>query len=66
LALRTKLLRRIVWTPLFDVRAWVNDFDQSLRLMWDQYLDELGSQTSNKQVSNKALHILTSRPRAIF
>ena len=35
--LRRKLVRRIIWAPLFDVRAWVNDWSTALLCIWELF-----------------------------
>ena len=35
--LRRKLVRRIIWAPLFDVRAWVNDWSTTLLCTWELF-----------------------------
>jgi len=65
--LRTKLVRRILWAPLFDVAAWVNDMEASLRLIWETYLAR-GEQGAGRSqgAGPRVLHIGAARPVAIF
>ena len=36
--LKKRLSRSVLRAPLFDVPAWVNDFDQMARMMWDNHV----------------------------
>uniref|UniRef100_A0A7S0NDZ6 protein O-GlcNAc transferase n=1 Tax=Hanusia phi TaxID=3032 RepID=A0A7S0NDZ6_9CRYP len=67
--LKTKLLRRIIWSPLFDVSAWVNDFDQMCRTLWDMYTMTRDESTDGaddqQQASWKAMNIFGARPRGL-
>ncbi|EKX54195.1 hypothetical protein GUITHDRAFT_84189 [Guillardia theta CCMP2712] len=67
--LKTKLLRRIIWSPLFDVSAWVNDFDQMCRALWDVYTmtkEEPTVGQDEHQAAWKAMHIVGARPRGVL
>ena len=64
--LRRKLVRRILWSPLYDVRAWVNDFDNALRLMWDQLVSMGDEQAPTWRQRTKHPHVVGTRPRAVF
>ena len=65
--LRTKLVRRILWAPLFDVAAWVNDMEVSLRLIWETYLAR-GAQGAGESegASPRTMHTRAVRPAAAF
>jgi len=66
--LRIKLVRRILWAPLFDVRGWVNDFDSSLRLMWDEYLarpPSVQGEVSRSTSRTRRFNLMAARPIAV-
>jgi hypothetical protein len=68
-ALRIKLVRRILWAPLFDVRGWVNDFDSSLRLMWDEYLarpPSVQGEVSRSTSRTRRFNLMAARPIAVY
>ena len=69
-ALRIKLVRRILWAPLFDVRGWVNDLDTSLRLMWDEYLARppavQGEAGGSRGGAARRFNVVTARPTAVY
>ena len=50
--LKRKLTRSILYAPLFDVPAWVADFDQLARVMWDAHV-----------AGEPPRHLIPARPR---
>lgn len=71
--LRAKLVRRILWSPLFDVGAWVNDMDLALRLVWEAHVARRTTTDSGTNHNHMGQHfdadvdnVVAVRPRAIF